>query len=745
MIGKTTLFSLLVVLLIVTPSLQLGVLWVNQITGNFDTKTVVVEEVVIDDNTIRVDFIDDLNGNGVDIEDVILNNGNAFVPINLDVGKVATITGELRPNGGIIADAGDQEGFSFRVEDDTGITTINGELRPNGGINVDNGVFTVEDETGETRIAQALLRPDGGINVQNGLFTVDADTGDVLTQGFSYVQRDIIIGDSNPEDRFIRRFDSSFDNGGNTIIAGQSSTNVGGDLIFEPGYGQTVGKILFGRPAGDEIRIGRIGIQGTSTFGGVTRFQGQSSTLGRGGDLYLRAGNGGSGNPGGDIYLSPGLSQGNLGTGVIYLGSDACLSAEQCNSDIELRRPTSTVTAGGATLFQGQDSTTGRGGDMIVRAGNSEFNNGGDLRLLPGTGSQDTTYGTIFIGRSNNDELRIRRPTSEDPAGPLYLQGQDSTSGNGGDIHIQAGDAGAANQNGGDIYLTTGNSGTAGVAGNIILGNVEDPVFILRPDTGAAAATSTTFRGQDSEVSNGGDLTLSSGNGGLNGGILQLFGGQGTGSGGAVAITAGDGNTAGGDVHIQGGTGTTGGDVSIVSGSGVNGGDIVLSAGLGSSNPGNIIVRNADSFIIQQADVRIVSGDLFLQLGPCPNGQRPSDCTTNAQLRISADADNYVSYFDQSAGQFVTLLRRRQIGVALPPNPASINAQNLLTSLGQVGESLFDLVNALGQCGHGLITVRGRDGGVAYPGGCIFPGPIPDITGGLAATLGLPAVQVIEH
>ena len=75
-----------------------------------------------------------------------------MVPAALDVGQVATIAGLLNANGGIIADAGDNGGFSFKVEDDTGITTINGELRPNGGINVDNGVFTVEDETGVANI-----------------------------------------------------------------------------------------------------------------------------------------------------------------------------------------------------------------------------------------------------------------------------------------------------------------------------------------------------------------------------------------------------------------------------------------------------------------------------------------------------------------------------------------------------------------------------------------------------------------
>lgn len=738
--GLISLAVMACVLLLVGSSMQLGTLWVNQIWGNSDTRFVNVEDVRIDDNTVYVDFVNQLGTNGVNVEQTLLQAGSVRIPNTLQVDQTGTISGRLFANGGIFADDSVNGGYSFSVEDNTGVTTISGELRPNGGINVDNGRFTVSGTTGETIIDTAPLRPNGGIDSNFGQFTVNKDDGSVLTKGQFSVNQDIVLGTNLEEDRSVRRVPAASRTGGSTIIQGQDGLVQGGNLELIPGYaklGSNHGSLILGRAAGDDLIVTRPNV---AVAAGKTTITGQSSTGSTGGDLIIRGGfTSGVNTKGGNLYLIPGTSKTSSTNGDIILGgtNDDSTTTE---FDLTVRRPNTVSSNGGATNFVGQTSTTGNGGDIVIAGGMGTTKAttavgalgavGGDVVLLPGIAS--TTYGKIVLGRNDNDELYVTRVSSVGNAGTTFFKGQDSGLGNGGDLRIIAGDAavdpnvvtppaGTAPLAGGDIHLITGlatnpvdpntvPTPTQGLPGSIFWGTATQSLEVKREvATTGAIGTATSIIGQNSAVAAGGSVTVQAGRGTVGSGnlVFQVPAdttvvppGTTAFRSGTISVLAGDAgtNAKGGDVRIFAGNsidGGNGGVVSISAGNAVasTGGNVILQAGQGATSNGKVIVKSGASlFLVDQAPVVIDGGVLSLTRGA-------------QSVVLSADPNAILTVngkviLKQRITQ--TILGDSLSVVGLVGPFATKTTDQYLEAL---QKSLNSVIRALSPCGHGLFNV----------------------------------------
>jgi len=772
MISRFGLF--LVVALFAASSLQLGTLWVNNIQGNWDTATVQIERCIVDDNAIYVDFISELtfdndgesqDTDGVIVEETNFKDGSVYIPVNLEVDEVGTIWGLLNANGGIRADKGDNPiqgefDFSFKVEDDTGITTVNGELRPNAGINCDSGAFTVQDETGETTVRDALLRPNGGIDANDGAFTVEKNSGDIKTRGDATVEVDIIIGTPVAEDRYIKRVPTEEDFGADLIISGQGSSRVGGNLVLEPGYGESdIGSIYLGRAEADDLTFGRFSVRESGGIGGTTRFIGQSAIFGTGGPLYLMAGAGfgAPGSRGGDLVLAPGISTSGGAAGKILLGADVDASGDPdtaANYDLYVTRPAITDSrTGGDTYLVGQSAQNADAGDIYIRAGSSGIADGGDLYLQPGTGSN---YGVLYLGDELSNDIWFTRVKSASSGGSTTVSGQSASFGLGGDLILEAGD-GAGNLAGGDLYLIPGDS-PSGTAGQIVWGTGTDDLYVVRPTAaGNSAGTATIIQGQNSESGAGGNVVVAGGDGSQTGGFVTLAAGSGSLIGGDIALTAGDGATFGGDIQITAGNGisggSNGGSVYFNAGNGAaTAGDIILNAG---GANGRVIVTNSRSLQVD-ANVLINNADLTLQTGSCADPDDVPPCNGVGSLTVSTASPEtgFLTYRDVN-GNVQQILRSKIYGV---PNVDNTNifqqscscdpAQYLSVGnyIDRLRDTLASVVNAIGQCGHGLVQVTLYDGSAAYSD-CsgLFPGPVPNPVNNQilsAASRGAPLIPV---
>merc|ERR1712137_643393 len=291
--------------------------------------------------------------------------------------------------------------------------------------------------------------------------------GEVFTQGNIHVTNDVYFGAvSSTSTRTITRFPTAKSYGGNTILQGQDASVRGGDLILEPGSGATtVGDIYLGSQRNSDLFFGRSALSSYGN-GGITTYQGQTTTDGLGGSIYLRAGDvvSGTGNPG-DLILTAGLDAANEQT--IVFGKATA-------TRLNLRR-VETVDAGSATILTGQNTTNGIGGDLRIRAGTSGTA-GGSLYLVPGSSVTGNT-GNIVLGVAT-DALDILRPSiTSGTAGLTTISGQDALEGVGGDLFLvgadglsQGGDVviegGFGTSAGGTVSITSG-SGT--VAGEIIM------------------------------------------------------------------------------------------------------------------------------------------------------------------------------------------------------------------------------------------------------------------------------------
>merc|ERR1712137_1344947 len=187
---------LLVVLLLSLSSLtfgwhnstRYGILYVNEIIANSDTRTVQIDGSFVEDNIIRLDVMEEWNGNGIHVEGVYLKDQNAFLYADFVVHPDTYLPQDwnLFFNGGLVADSPYEDLFSFWIEDDTG----------------------------ETTIRNALFNGNVGIDVNNGNFTVAKEDGSVFANNYLHIDGTVFLGNSSTMDRRISRVDTDDKFGG---------------------------------------------------------------------------------------------------------------------------------------------------------------------------------------------------------------------------------------------------------------------------------------------------------------------------------------------------------------------------------------------------------------------------------------------------------------------------------------------------------------------------------------------------
>jgi len=696
---------LVFLLCLFTTAFGYGILRAEEIWSNEDTSELHIEEIIIKESDIFVDFIEDVSLNGVTVEGSIFSDGSVTVPGNLTTTAGIKFFSALFANGNIIADNGTDSGeVSFTVEADTGNTFILGEVRAQGGINLEDGLFTMEETTGDTTIAQALLRPNGGINVRNQLFTVNTG-GDIYTKGQLHVNDNIYFGTNAESDRVIQRIPASGPFGGATYLQGQNAPFRGGDLFLEPGDSIVdPGNILIGDTQNRDLFFGRAALT-NGLSGGEFTFGGQNSLDGDGGKLYISAGDSSSNVAfGGDIIIAPGLSDGSGVVGEVIIGSTR---ANSSGYDLIIGRPDLDGGDGGHTVIAGQNSEFGAGGELYFRAGSVRTGYGapGNLVLSPGD-SRNNPEGTIYLGRPLAVSLTIRREVVAPSAGVTVITGQTGLLGKGGDLYFVGGSAGQPTvdfDDGGDLYLTPGAT-LSGEGGKIFVGRSTDPLILGRP-TNAGNGRHTIYRGQDGLTGAGGDFYLAAGPGHTSGGDFFLASGTaGFGDSGDITLAAGSSpNSFGGDVYFRAGHGEReiGGDIYINAGDSVTavGGRVIFSAGSGGfGDHGDFIVGPAvRQFYVEQVPVFVEQNLLRITGG-------------QDTLEVQADPDGWLIFNGN-------VILRSTVPVSFTnPDALNINVATT-TALNRLVANYQNLLQALntGCDGHGLIILENEVGTIIDP------------------------------
>merc|ERR1712130_344704 len=311
------------------------------------------------------------------------------------------------------------------------------------------------------------------------------------------------------------------------------------------------------------------------------------------------------------------------------------------------------------TVFLGDNSTQDRyvrrvftaaqqGGDTIISA-QTGTSSGGNLLIVPGiaTDCQDPSGdaftacndGSIFLGRQTNDNIEVTRPTASGSAARTTYNGQDSINGDGGDILFNAGDS-TGDGIGGDIILIPGQASN-GNHGKIYLGT---------DSSNAAASFPLEIQRPDLVSGNGGD-TIIQGQNTQSGpaGDLYILSGQSTGLQGApLYLIPGDANQDFDNNEEQG--------------------DIVFD-----TTP--IIIDNS-YFEIQKGSESVV---------------------------IRADPTSIISYNGKTVLRSVSdyIIPAVPIANIAPANDPRFT--DTAYRIAQLQNSLEILINALGQCQHGLL------------------------------------------
>jgi hypothetical protein len=167
------------------------------------------------------------------------------------------------------------------------------------------------------------------------------------------------------------------------------STVSGANFVLGPSNARTgVGEVLqFTDGAEQSVITGPMPTVSNSTAQRlvVAGQDGLVDTSGEGGDLYLWAGVGGSGNgSGGDIKVDAGNGGGTTGGG----------------GTVKVRGGDSTESSGGYVRIEGGDSDSGYGGDVDIYGGYSNSEPGGDIDMTAGYSSA-SVGGNVFIEAGN--------------------------------------------------------------------------------------------------------------------------------------------------------------------------------------------------------------------------------------------------------------------------------------------------------------------------------------------------------
>ena len=729
-----TVFLFITIVFARNPKDRYGILYVNEILANSDTFSVIIEDSIVIENTLQVDFIEEWSGGstGVKSEGIYFNDGDVVLADDFLVNPDTTFPGELYANGGILADAGNddtttrnrEDFYSFIVEDDTGRTTFGGVLFVDEGIFVNGNAFTVAAGSGETVVRDARLNPSGGINVNGEGFTISPD-GSIYANEATHIVGNIALGTAATQDRYIRRVPTLSQVGGQTLFAAQDGVNSGGDLVFEPGFEDDTcyddqdgfkncadGNVFVGGIDNANVQFTRPGVNGV---GGITFFNGQNSPNGDGGDIIFATGDSSRDGKGGDLIVVPGLgAQGEHGH--IYFGADESVEAVSSAFDLIIGRPPLLVGNGGDTFFHGQDAENGDAGNINILAGHGPT--GAALVLSPGDADQDTgvleEQGTIFLGNEESGELAVVRSVALNGAGGTTFYTAQSVTGTGavgGDLYIAPGDS-KTNGNGGSLHLLPGSNpatpGQFGVpAGQIFLGDLVGDLTITREPRDGGGLDTWIF-GQGGAGTQGGDLFFIGGASGSLGGDVFVTGGDATPDaydnafdvGGAVVMESGNGQIDGGSINMYAGQGS----VLISTDSATASGNIYLNAGSGPTM-GDIVVTgtNIQAFVLDTTPLVIRDSHLEIE---------------NAEniLTIRADPMSIVEYNGKTILRSVSDYPVPAVSTAVIAPTSDLELSVTAHRLAELQNSIEILLNTLSQCQHGLFQTNNQFG---LPDSCV--------------------------
>lgn len=260
----------------------------------------------------------------------------------------------------------------------------------------------------------------------------------------------------------------------------------------------------------------------------------------------------------------------------------------------------SDATATDAALINLYGGTSGGGGILFSNSsglgaiGSIEYQfvtdvllltSNGDIRLLA---DDAVTINSSAGGSAGDITIQPNDVTGVNGAN-TYIYSGSSTSNDGGDIFIRAGqgDTTSFTSSGGDVFMSAastsnGNGGNVSIASGISSTGSGGYINFSGGQTGTATGFNLFFEG--SSVFTGGNISMSAG------GDL----GTGGATGGSISLTAGPtGTTTGGDLNLSAGaanTSGTGGDVQINSGTSATGtaGNIVLEVGVSGGTNGEL-------------------------------------------------------------------------------------------------------------------------------------------------------------
>jgi len=280
------------------------------------------------------------------------------------------------------------------------------------------------------------------------------------------------------------------------------------------------------------------------------------------------------------------------GTGV---GADGGYFAVGMNSTTNLNASAS------LRLFEGED-TADEGGQVLLEAGDGgSTGDGGAMTLSAGDGGIGgyvlLVSGTGSKGSSGAVTVRVANTTGTGAAaGTLYIEGGNASDGDGGLVSISSG---TGVSDGADLTVTSGLGG-AGNGGTIW----------LTGGAGTANGGSIRVTTGDGGSGTGGNVVVTTGTGAL-GGQIQLITGAGSSSvGGPIGITSGAG-TSGGPIDITSGAGSSsaGGSIGITSGQGPEGGPIDITSGEGTAGEGGGVHITTGDGTTYGGDVEVTCGN----------------------------------------------------------------------------------------------------------------------------------------
>jgi len=460
--------------------------------------------------------------------------------------------------------------------------------------------YNPEISSGDALVADLTGTPIDVIQMVGGIMTFGQSTGfggiDILSGGnnarifastvgtryWSFIGaagNDLQLLDTSGavDMKFRNATSASNENGGNVeITAGVGDDGYdGGDIVLSSGLagaGGSDGYVIIQRYDTEVARWDNDGsnerllstapvIEFPASLSTAYIRTGDSSTSG--GDLYIEAGNGGTGE-GGSFNWYAGDSVEDYGGAVNLYAGDGYLGGGSMN----IYAGDGTEGGGGSISVSSGSGTTGS--SIMLTAGAGSAGSGGAINLNTGSGTTEsgqlTLYtasspqsGVVGIGtgratgdssHSGNTAISTGNFTGDNGyAGAVQLLPGDATGTNdvGGSVNIDAGHATNIGSTGGSIYLNGGDGYVLGGGVSITGGDAD------------AGAAGTMFFGSGLGTATGGHVSVGCGSVSAgNGGNLNIYSGGGSENGGTATLYAGSGtNGHGGDLYLMSGSGGT--------------------------------------------------------------------------------------------------------------------------------------------------------------------------------------------